>query len=1098
MPMTCGVEPQAERVFAGCPARQGRFEGEFGMVRISLTWIALLAAAVLLLVATMPATLGARSSPIDPLLLEELAAAPGDTSFLVFLGERADLSAASALKSRAARGQYVYQALSTVANQSQARLRADLDAWGVPYHPFFIVNALRVTGDEALARKLAARPEVDRVVADTSFSGLDDPPPDPQAVDAVQWNISRVNADDVWDLDFTGQSIVVASCDTGVNWQHPALANQYRGSAGNHDYHWYDAFHEYAMPADPHGHGTHTTGTMLGDDGVGNQIGMAPGAQWIACKVNSGGIWKASKYIECWEWFLAPTRVDGSDPDPTKAPHIINNSWSCPGSEGCDPETLYEAVQALYAAGIAVIKSAGNSGPGCATLTVPDYVELLSIGAFDSSDTIASFSSRGPASRDGQTVIKPDIAAPGVDVVSARSSGGYTTMSGTSMAAPHTAGLIALLWSAEPPLIGDLEATYQIVRASAEPQIDLQCLPNAPGGRPNNVWGWGIIDALAAVQAATDIGLGTLQGTVTDSSSSAPLPGVRLEIVQADNGLGRETQTSPSGDYGETLLAATYDLTATLYGYLDGTASGVSVGKDSVTSRDIALDPAPTWALSGTVTELGSDAPLPAVLSLWNTPVSTATSPDTGAYRMDVAEGSYVLRALSPGYEPQERAIAIAGDRIEDFLLQPVDSYYVRDTGDCGGPVYDWIDVSATGTAHSLSDDSSQYVSLDGRQFTFYGNSYSGLYVGSNGYITFGSGSTYPGGNTIPSSFLPNNAIYAFWDDLNPSGGSQGTIHTQLVDGHLFVIQYTAVEHFPSGNPETFEIVLDLDTGAILLQYLEVSDTTWTSVGIENSDGAAGLSYAFHDTTIPTSSLAVAFHPTLGAPPPVAEAGEVAGEVTDGGTGSAIQGATVTVVASTTMELLDFSTDADGAYAAQLCPGWYTMTAAAPGYHPGAQVQIEIGGGDQITQSFELQRVVADLWITKTAPLTAAYGTYLTYTLSFGSTGPDVTPDARAQDQLPGDVVYISSTGGTYSPTLRAVAWEWTDMVSGFADTAAVQVWVSPLANSGEWLCNSAGFLAYGDAAPYDPQPGNNAGDACTLIEKGKVSLYLPISVRDP
>jgi hypothetical protein len=464
-----------------------------------------------------------------------------------------------------------------------------------------------------------------------------------------------------------------------------------------------------------------------------------------------------------------------------------------------------------------------------------------------------------------------------------------------------------------------------------------------------------MIDALAAVQAATDTGLGTLQGTVTDSNSSAPLPGVRLEIVQADNDLGRVTLTGPGGDYGETLLAATYDLTATLYGYLDGTASGVTVDRDTITSQNLALDPAPTWTLSGTVTEMGSGAPLAAVLSLWNTPVATATSPHTGAYGMTVAEGDYLLRALSPGYEPQERAVAVVGDRIEDFTLLPVDSYYVRDTGHCGGPVFDWIDVSAAGATHSLSDDSYQYVSLDGRQFTFYGNAYSGLYVGSNGYITFGSGSTYPGGNTIPSSFPPNNAIYAFWDDLNPAGGSQGTVYTHLVDGHLFVVQYTEVEHFPSGSPETFEIVLNLDTGAIFLQYLDVSNTAWTSVGIENGDGAAGIRYAFHDPAVPTGSLAVAFYPTLGMPPPATEAGAVVGQVTDGGTGYAIQGATVTAVASATMEVFQFVTGVNGAYDAQLCPGWHALTASAMGYNPSAQVQVQVPEGDHVVQSFQLQ-----------------------------------------------------------------------------------------------------------------------------------------------
>ncbi|MFN2167986.1 MAG: S8 family serine peptidase, partial [Anaerolineae bacterium] len=359
--------------------------------KASVRWLPWLAITVLLLSATVPVVgapvTGTEVAPIDAYLLEEFTAAPGTADFLVFLRDQADLSAASTLDGRAQRGQYVYDTLRAVADQSQARLRAELDALGVDYHPFYIVNALRITGDEALARKLAARPEVARVVADPAFNGLDDPPPDPAAppsVDTVEWNIQRVNADDVWGLGFTGQNIVVGGCDTGVQWDHPALVNQYRGGAGNHDYNWYDTFQEYTVPTDPNGHGTHTVGTMVGDDGSTNQVGMAPGAEWIACKVSSaGGTWKASKYLECWEWFLAPTRVDGTDPDPSKAPHVINNSWSCPGSEGCDPETLRDAAKALYAAGIAIAKSGGNSGSACGTITNPgQYPELLATASF--------------------------------------------------------------------------------------------------------------------------------------------------------------------------------------------------------------------------------------------------------------------------------------------------------------------------------------------------------------------------------------------------------------------------------------------------------------------------------------------------------------------------------------------------------------------------------------------------------------------------------------------------------------------------------------------------------------------------------------------
>jgi len=565
-----------------------------GLVMLLLLWSSLASA-----------VLGAPSSRLDPRLLDELSHSPGGRgSFLVFLEEQADLGNASTLKGKTARAAYVYQSLRGTAERSQASLRAELDARGVPYHPYFIVNALQVSGDLALAERIAGRPEVQRVVADPTFSGLDDPPAGPAApaaLNGVEWNVARVHAPQVWSLGYTGQGIVVASCDTGVDWDHPALVQHYRGSAGNHDYDWYDVWDEYDVPTDPSGHGTHTVGTMVGDDGGGNRIGVAPGAQWIACKVSSaGGLWQASKYIACWEWFLAPTRVDGSAPDPSKAPHVINNSWTCPASEGCDPDTLREATQALYAAGIAVIKSAGNAGySGCGSITNPaQYPESLAVGAFDSGDAIAGFSSRGPVIVDGNTLIKPNVAAPGVSVRSSLPGTGYGSMLGTSMAAPHVSGLIALLWSAQPLLIGDLEATFHLLESSAEPKVDLQCLPNGPAGRPNNVWGWGIVDALAAVNAAVD-SVGVLSGTIAVSGTAEPIGGATVAAYHSGH---RFPATSgPGGTYSLTLWPGPYTVTASARGYHPGDVESATIATASVTLLDAFLQPAPLAVVTPTL-----------------------------------------------------------------------------------------------------------------------------------------------------------------------------------------------------------------------------------------------------------------------------------------------------------------------------------------------------------------------------------------------------------------------------------------------------------------------------------------------------------------
>src|SRR5947208_9318194 len=236
----------------------------------------------------------------------------------------------------------------------------------------------------------------------------------------------------------------------------------------DHNYNWHDSIHDGAsnpcgfdspFPCDDFFHGSHTTGTAIGDDGMGNQIGMAPGAKWIGCRNMNQGVGTPARYIECMEFFLAPYPI-GGDPSqghPTKAPDITINSWGCPTSEGCSVNTLQSAVEAQAAAGIMMVVAAGNSGSLCSTVTDPPsfYAASYTAGALNTgTDTIAFFSSRGPVTIDGSNRIKPDIAAPGTGTRSASntSDNAYTFASGTSMATPHIAGAMGLLWCALPSL----------------------------------------------------------------------------------------------------------------------------------------------------------------------------------------------------------------------------------------------------------------------------------------------------------------------------------------------------------------------------------------------------------------------------------------------------------------------------------------------------------------------------------------------------------------------------------------------------------------------------------------------------------------------
>jgi subtilisin family serine protease len=266
-------------------------------------------------------------------------------------------------------------------------------------------------------------------------------------------------------------------------------------------------------------HGTHTTGTAVGSDGGENQIGMAPGARWIACRNMDQTVGKPSTYLECFEWFLAPYPVGGTPAqgDPARAPHVTINSWDCPPSEGCSAPDLQAAVEAQRAAGIMTVVAAGNNGPSCGSINTPPAIHdaAYTVAAYGTStNLLASFSSRGVVTIDGSNRLKPDIAAPGVFVRSAHPNG-YLVLSGTSMATPHVAGAVALLWSSLPALKGRIAETEAILNASAVQVGSTAC---GTSGTPNAEWGYGKLDVAAAYSAAAHLAIsrsGSGAGTVT-------------------------------------------------------------------------------------------------------------------------------------------------------------------------------------------------------------------------------------------------------------------------------------------------------------------------------------------------------------------------------------------------------------------------------------------------------------------------------------------------------------------------------------------------------------------------------------------------------
>ncbi|MDQ5871837.1 MAG: S8 family serine peptidase, partial [Acidobacteriota bacterium] len=241
-------------------------------------------------------------------------------------------------------------------------------------------------------------------------------------------------------------------------------------------------------------------------DGGENQIGVAPGARWIGCRNMDRNNGTPGRYAECFEFFLAPMDANGGNPRPELGADVINNSWGCPPSEGCtDPNVLRAVIENTRAAGIFVSVSAGNDGSlGCSSVsTVPAFYEAsFSVGATTLADTIASFSSRGPVTADGSNRVKPDVVAPGVSVRSSVPPATYARFSGTSMAAPHVSGAVALLWSAVPSLAGRVPETEEVLRSTAVRLFSDQVCGGIPGSAiPNPVFGWGRIDVAAALAA---------------------------------------------------------------------------------------------------------------------------------------------------------------------------------------------------------------------------------------------------------------------------------------------------------------------------------------------------------------------------------------------------------------------------------------------------------------------------------------------------------------------------------------------------------------------------------------------------------------------
>jgi hypothetical protein len=554
---------------------------------------------------------------------------------------------------------------------------------------------------------------------------------------------------------------------------------------------------------------------------------------------------------------LAPTDLSGRNGRADLRPHIVNNSWG----DSTGSNTFYaHTVNAWIASGIFPVFSNGNDGPGCQTAGSPgDYTESYAVGAFDQADTIANFSSRGASRLTGGT--KPNIAAPGVGIRSAVPGNDYAAFDGTSMAAPHVAGAIALLWSASSPLIGNINSTRSLLDQTAIDVNDTTCGGTATN---NNVWGQGKLDIYAAVTRSTRDTKGTLAGTITAQDNGAGILGATITAVgpapQQDNFM---TTTAATGSYSLRLPAGTYTLTVSAYGYHTQTITGVAVTSGATTTRNVALVSVPRYTVSGTVRNtLGT--PLPGVTVSINAPIPPVTTAANGTYTISgIPQGAYVLNAQpSRCNGPASQSVTVnTATTVNLALSQHMDAWGY------GCQVAPFAFVPGTTKLALTGDHAVKEVALP-FPVRFYGASYTKAYVSTNGFLNFVSAQTNAGNGKIPDGGEPHAAIYPLWDDLevDASAGVYTGV-TGTAPNRQFIIEWRNIKFWGWNDKRvTFETLLH-ENGTITFQYKDIGadlleQGNEATVGIENADSTIGFHYSTNEPVV-RNNLALRFRPLL-------------------------------------------------------------------------------------------------------------------------------------------------------------------------------------------------------------------------------------------
>ncbi len=631
----------------------------------------------------------------------QLTSADGKLDVIVRMQDARPKKVLTAGLSKRARAGEIYSDLTSLASESQSSALAFLQTAAARQaahniRPLWIINGIALSATPDVIETLAARPDVLSITPDRTFSlrdingvysqptppqhagdkdaqiaavlsqSLERPlsgPVPPPAPGASAWGVSKIGADRVWrGLGINGRDVVVGIIDSGVDWNHGALRTNYRGyngtPAADHLHSWIDTTDERsAYPVDISGHGTHVAGTAVGQNG----IGVAPGAKWIAARIFNGrDLAKDSWVHQAFEWLLAPGG------DPAYAPDVINNSWG--NTNGRLFEFLRD-LSVLNEAGIFVVFAAGNGGPGDRTVGSPASLPgAYAVGAVDNEDDLARFSSRGPSPFNEQQ--KPEISAPGVRVMSAWPGGVYYELNGTSMAAPHVTGLVALMLSAKPDM-----NRFDIIQAIQAHAVPL----GVP--LPNMLFGHGRIDAYRTVLSLIDTGI--INGAVRDGPQA--IEGATVTARDIANGRVITTVTAGDGTFALRAQPGLFNISVAPFGYSAASSSNRVVSLNTVTQVDLAVSQLPSGVVRGSVRDTVSGAYISATVRALGSPRATISNNNCFPcrYSLDLPAGQYTLEVRATGYRTLYRSVNIINGQLldADINLTPTQRIALVDSG---------------------------------------------------------------------------------------------------------------------------------------------------------------------------------------------------------------------------------------------------------------------------------------------------------------------------------------------------------------------------------------------------------------------------------